>query len=127
MGVLRFVSKTIATIAICSVIGLQWFGLQSVAWTTMMFSNARHVSFCEAVKRTFDGAHPCALCKQISKAKGTEKKENQSITAKGDLICVVRQFALLPPFRPVVYSELKSFLIGNPQQPPAPPPRAEFA
>jgi hypothetical protein len=91
----------------------------------MMVRNARQVSFCEAVKRTFDGAHPCDMCKRISKASSTEKKQNNPRgEAKTDLICVVRQVALLPPFVPVDYSQPVSSLITGSRQPPSPPPEA---
>ena len=93
----------------------------------MMIQNAQQASFCEAVKRTFDGAHPCNLCKRISRAKGTEKKHDNQLTIKADLICVVRQLALLPHFAPVDYFALVSSLVAAPQQPPSPPPRAELA
>ena len=93
-----------------------------------MIQNSKQASFCAAMKRTFDGAHPCDLCKRISKAKGAEKKEaNQYSRVQSDLICVVRQFALLPHFAPVDYFEPVSSSIGTSQQPPSPPPRADFA
>jgi hypothetical protein len=114
-------------VALCFAIGLQWIALQSVAWTTMMIQNAKQASFCEAMERTFDGAHPCDLCKRISKAKGAEKKPDNHRTVKADLICVVRQFALLPHFAPVDYFALVSSLVAAPQQPPSPPPLAELA
>jgi recombinational DNA repair protein RecR len=94
----------------------------------MVINYSQHCSFVKAVEQTLDGAHPCDFCKRISKAKDAEKKQdNQRSTPKGDLICVVRQFALLPAFRPVAYSELASFLVGGSQQPPFPPPRVELA
>jgi hypothetical protein len=94
----------------------------------MVINYSQHCSFVKAVGQTFDGSHPCDLCKRISKAKDAEKKQDtQHSTPKADLICVVRQFALLRPFRPVAYSELPSFLVSGSQQPPFPPPRAELA
>ena len=102
--------------------------MQSIAWASMVINYSQHCSFVKAVEQTFDGSHPCDLCKRISKAKDAEKTpDNQRGTPKADLICVVRQFALLSPFRPVAYSELESFLVDGSQQPPVPPPRAELA
>jgi hypothetical protein len=126
--VLCLIGRVTTVVALCLAVGLHWLALQSIAWTAMIVQNAKQASFCEAVKRTFDGAHPCDLCKRISKAKGAEKKhDNQCRTVKADLICVVRQFALLPHFAPVDYFALVSSLVGAPQQPPSPPPRAELA
>jgi hypothetical protein len=94
----------------------------------MVINYSQHCSLVRAVEQTFDGAHPCDLCKRISNAKDAEKKQdNQRTTLKTDLICVVRQFTLLPPFAPINYSELASCLVGGSQQPPSPPPRVEFA
>jgi len=94
----------------------------------MVISYSQHCSFVKAIEQTFDGAHPCDLCKQISKAKDAEKKQGNRLSApKADLICVVRRFALSPPFAPLNYSELGSFLAGSPQEPPSPPPRAQLA
>jgi hypothetical protein len=92
----------------------------------MVINYSQHCSFVKAVEQTFDGSHPCDLCKRISNVKNAEKKpDNQRSTAKADLICVARQLALLPPHRPVAYSELASFLlVDGSQQPPVPPPRA---
>jgi hypothetical protein len=94
----------------------------------MVINYSQHCSLVKAVQQTFDGAHPCDLCKRISKANDAEKKpDNQRGTARADLICVVRQFALLPPFYPVDYSELAGFLVSGSQEPPFPPPRAKLA
>lgn len=94
----------------------------------MVINYSQHCSFVKAVEQTFDGAHPCGLCKRINQAKDTEKKQdNQRSGPKADLICVVRHFALLPPFLPVEYSELVSSLICGPQEPPSPPPRTELS
>jgi hypothetical protein len=124
---LKRFSRAFVAFALCCSIGGHWFGLQSIAWANMVVSYSQHCSFVKAVAKTFDGAHPCDLCKRISKAKDTEKKQdNQRSTSKADLICVVRQFALLPPFVPVDYSELASSLVRGSQQPPSPPPRTEL-
>ena len=112
-------------VVLCLAVGLQWLALQSVAWTAMMVCNAKQVSFCEAVKRTLDGAHPCDMCKRISKANSTEKKQdNQRSAAKADLLCVVRKVALSPPSVPIDYSQPVSSLITGSRQPPSPPPES---
>lgn len=49
--------------------------LQTVAWGKMMMDFAHQVSFSEAVDKTFDGAHPCALCKVVKKSKSESEKK----------------------------------------------------
>lgn len=123
----RPAGRTITVVALCFAVGLQWFAVQSVAWTVMMVRSARHVSFCQAVKSTFDGAHPCDLCKQLSKARDAEKKQDsQCGTAKMDLICVVREIGVLPPFALLDYPGLVNSLAEASQQPPSPPPRPDL-
>ena len=57
----------------CS-IGLHWGFLQSVAWMGMVVNYSQNGSVGEALVKTFDGKHPCALCKAIATAKKSEKK-----------------------------------------------------
>ena len=125
---LRVASRIITIIALCLAIGVQWFALQSVAWTAMMVRNAKQVSFCEAVKRTFDGAHPCALCHVVNKGKASEqKREMQTSFAKIDIVCVSRKLRFLPSQIPFEYVTSNSRLSETDYSPPVPPPRPEFA
>ena len=39
--------------------------LQTVAWGNMLVRFSRTESFAEAAKKTFDGKHPCPLCKLV--------------------------------------------------------------
>ena len=45
--------------------GGHWFALQSVAWVTMAVNFAQTDSFDVALKKTFDGKHPCRICKTV--------------------------------------------------------------
>ena len=42
--------------------------LQVVAWCGMLVSYSRDNSAAEAIEMTFDGDHPCPMCKAIKKA-----------------------------------------------------------
>ncbi|HST31748.1 MAG TPA: hypothetical protein VLK27_13010 [Chthoniobacterales bacterium] len=121
---LRPTSKIIAILALCSTVGLQWLALQSVAWTTMVLSNARQVSFCEAVKRTFDGKHPCSLCHVVNKGKTSEQKRDVQIGAtKIDIVCTSRAIRLLPGLAQFNHASLDPWFSEITYPPPAPPPR----
>ena len=120
-------SRIITIIALCSAIGVHWLALQSVAWTAMILQNTKQVSFCESVKRTFDGAHPCALCHVVNKGKASEqKREMQTSFAKIDIVCVSRNIRLLPRQIPFEYVTSNSRLSETDYSPPVPPPRPEF-
>jgi hypothetical protein len=49
--------------------------LQVVAWTGMVVKYAQDVPLGEALEMTFDGDHPCPLCKVIRKAQTTGQQE----------------------------------------------------
>ena len=105
--------------------GAQWAALQAVAWTTMLAGNLRTQSFSQAVSETFDGRHPCPLCKAIAAGKKSEKKADAvSPLNKSEFPPANANIALLPPDRfewmPVTHAFADCFTL----QPPVPPPRS---
>ena len=65
----------------CS-IGLHWGFLQSVAWLGMAVNYSQDGTVSEALAKTFDGRHPCALCKAIAAGKKSEKKSEFPVPGK---------------------------------------------
>ncbi len=53
--------------------------LQVVAWCGMLVSYSRNNSTTEAIEMTFDGDHPCPMCKTIKKAQAATA-ENDRLT-----------------------------------------------
>ena len=49
--------------------------LQTVAWGNMLVDFSSKSSFSEAMDKTFDGEHPCAMCKAVKKSKSEEEKK----------------------------------------------------
>jgi hypothetical protein len=49
--------------------------LQAVAWANMLVEFSTEGSFSEAVDKTFDGEHPCHLCKVVKKSKSEEERK----------------------------------------------------
>jgi len=108
-------------------LGAHWALLQTVAWTAMLADNLCTHSVKEAVTETFDGKHPCCLCKAIAAAKKSEKKADLSFQAQklefpppDDKFILVApsQFQLLPQEN----SSANSFA----QKPLLQPPRGFF-
>ena len=108
-------------------LGAHWMLLQTVAWTTMLADNLQSKSFHIAVEKTFDGKHPCCLCKAIAAGKQSEKKTEFSFQSQklefpplnGNIVLIApSQFQLLP----LENSSAKSFA----QKPPLQPPRGFF-
>jgi hypothetical protein len=108
-------------------IGAHWIVLQSVAWGTMVVQYSQHVPLSKAIAQTFDGDHPCSLCKRISAARHSEKKSDaQTVTIKPDLICATRRIILLPRSTDFLFArvEMNASLVAH--SPPTPPPRSEL-
>ena len=50
--------------------------LQTIAWGNMLVDFSSKSSLSEAVDKTFDGEHPCPLCKVVNKTKSEEEKKS---------------------------------------------------
>jgi hypothetical protein len=110
--------------ALFAMTGAQWVALQSVAWIRMMAEYSRDGSLLEAVCKTFDGAHPCPLCKRIA----TEKQAPNSIGAAMELEKVTLLCEETPEFpQPVqpCWSVEQTAIVCRYMawSPPVPPPR----
>jgi hypothetical protein len=116
--------KFLVVVALGLSTGAHWAALQTVAWTTMLANNLCEQSFTAAVARTFDGEHPCPLCKAIAAGKKSEQKSEVVAPAfKMEFPPVADKFTLILPkpfsvFSPVQLSADSSF-----PKPPVPPPR----
>jgi hypothetical protein len=105
VGVFKWLAKTFIVIALAAMLGAHWTLLQTVAWTTMLANNLQSNSFQAAAEKTFDGKHPCCLCKAIAAGKQSEKKAEFSFqltklefppTKENFVLIAPSQFQLLP-------------------------------
>jgi hypothetical protein len=106
-------------------VGGHWAFLQSVAWVTMVIDYSKDAPLAVAVEKTFDGKHPCHLCKIVKHGKETEQKQDASkLKLKVDSWLLERGFAfesaLLAP-QQVSFAEI--FFNTRGETPPVPPPR----
>jgi len=56
--------------------------LQGVAWATMIRDYSRTASVTAAVEKTFDGKHPCPLCKKIAAQRSHDEKAPVTVKAE---------------------------------------------
>jgi len=105
--------------------GGHWPALQGVAWITMLASNLRTSSITDAMTHTFDGRHPCPLCRAIASGKKSE--------SKSELVVPVTRFEFVPSHPGFSLDEVSQFRQSAPvcliagesaPQPPTPPPRS---
>ncbi|HZE13465.1 MAG TPA: hypothetical protein VE086_06905, partial [Chthoniobacterales bacterium] len=124
-GVIATIGRAAIVVALCLSIGAHWAALQSVAWATMIVEYAQHDSLAKAVAETFDGHHPCDLCKHISKVKDSEKKQDAQLASlKPDLICTTRAIVLVPPYQFYPFPGATTIASADAAPPPVPPPRS---
>lgn len=111
--------------------GAHWVALQTTAWTGMLISRTLDTSVSEAVESTFDGQHPCRVCKAISSGKQTEERsqhEYDLLKKVGDLkfVDVLPLTVSIPP--PTVETAWCPALFDcrgrGADAPPTPPPLA---
>jgi hypothetical protein len=119
--------KLFLVLALAAILGAHWTLLQTVAWTTMLTDNLCTHSAKEAVTETFDGKHPCCLCKAIAAGKRSEKKnEFTAQMQKLEFPPTQENFVLIAPsqFQLLLLenSSAKSFA----QKPLLQPPRGFF-
>jgi hypothetical protein len=127
-AIMMRIGRVLAVVALLNFAGAHWVVLQSIAWSGMLAKQARYSRLAEAIQKTFDGAHPCNLCKGISRAQGKERKPPVPVqihklpflqTSTG-MAVVVSQFsiALMETTAPIPLRSLR---------PDYPPPRAALS
>ena len=119
--------KVLVVFTLICTLGAHWALLQTVAWTSMLASNLQSGSLHDAMTKTFDGQHPCPLCKAIAAAKKSEQKNqvtNQDL--KLDFLPLQDGLVLIAPSRLELFprQDLSSESIS--QKPLIPPPRRFF-
>ena len=119
--------KVLVVFAIAATLSAHWALLQTVAWTTMLADNLQTESLHEAVTKTFDGDHPCDLCKAITAAKKSEQKKQTSFEKlKLEFPLMDEHLVLIAPSRPNPLPRLNSLPESISFKPPTPPPRSLF-
>jgi hypothetical protein len=124
----RRFAHALVIVALIAATGSHWAVLQAVAWSTMLADNLRTSSLTEAVQRTFDGRHPCSLCKKISSGKESEKKAEFPVQLKKlEFISVRPVIVLSPPRHFRLLPEFQCSASEPAHKPSVPPPRCVFA
>jgi hypothetical protein len=112
-------------LAMCASLGLHWATLQAVAWTQMLVTYSQRADFGEAVKKTFDGAHPCDLCLLVKQGQSEQKKQDAGpLTKKLDATLTRGQAPVIQFVQIAEISAVAWRVSGRSEAPPLPPPRA---
>ena len=108
-------------------LGLHWTVLQSAAWVGMVVAYSKNASLGEALEKTFDGAHPCPLCKIVeSGSKTDDENEKQAASTKIkkiDLMLAIVEALVVPAPEAPDYLTHTQQPVSREYTPPVPPPR----
>jgi hypothetical protein len=117
-------SRFLLVLALLVSIGGHWALLQSVAWTQMLVERSQKSTLLEAVKTTFDGAHPCDLCKRIANNHDDERAPSQPLVkGKLDLIFARQSAFIFLPASAFQWPQSERTAEPRAEQPSLPPPR----
>ena len=120
---LRF-SRWLVIAALFLSIGGPWAMLQTVAWASMIVDYSRNGALTEAVQKTFDGRHPCAICTEIQKSRRSEKKhEALQLVKKIELFDQQIAAWVFPSASSLSLTVSDSFSDARSHAPSVPPPR----
>jgi hypothetical protein len=120
-------SKWLVVVTLTLSLGAHWTLLQSVAWTGMIISYSHDGSFTEAVSKTFDGRHPCKLCKFVKEGQQSEKKQDLPKVEGKKEFCFDSKISV--PFPPSAFTLVLAPAdsgLSRTETPPVPPPRGCF-
>jgi len=113
-----------AVIALTFALGGHWAILQSVAWVTMVASYSQTAPLKAALVKTFDGEHPCSICKFVANGKKSERKQQtQKLLTKLDFFLTSNPVRLFPPVPDALHFMPPPSAGARSVAPPTPPPR----
>ncbi len=72
---LRQIGKWLVIGALFASVGGHFALVQTFAWGNMLFEYSRAASLSEAARKTFDGGHPCEMCKLVKKSRENEERK----------------------------------------------------
>lgn len=120
------IQKLVLVVALMVSIGLHWAVLQSVAWAGMLVQYTRQTSSVPvAFTMTFDGQHPCKLCKVTQQGRKAEQSQKESFAIQ-KLELFAQQESLVVIYGLDEPSPVKADTLAFPLlsfRPPVPPPR----
>jgi hypothetical protein len=95
-----------------------------MAWVGMVVRYSQDGTLGEALEKTLDGQHPCALCKALAAAKKSQKKsEFPAAGKKFEFSYSATVFLFSPPMHCWETGALEDRADSLNDSPPVPPPR----
>lgn len=115
---------------VCLSLGMHWALLQGIAWTGMLISFAREGAMIEAVEKTFDGQHACALCLKVKEGRDSDEKQPQQAgqsLKKLEAVLVAGVKLIVPAAEEMSFAVVHEQSVSRNETPEMPPPRRGLA
>lgn len=115
---------------VCLSLGMHWALLQGIAWTGMLISFAREGAMIEAVEKTFDGQHACALCLKVKEGRDSDEKQPQQAgqsLKKLEAVLVAGVKLIVPAAEEMSFAVVRKQSVSRNETPEMPPPRRGLA
>lgn len=124
------VARLMVVGTICLTLGMHWALLQGIAWTGMLISFARQGAMIEAVEKTFDGQHGCALCAKVKEGRDSDQgqpKQTVKPLKKVNAVLVETAQLIAPAAELMTFAPLRGLMVERSELPETPPPRRGLA
>jgi hypothetical protein len=120
------IGSWLCSLALLQLLGGHWAILQVGAWAGMAVSYTQQAGLMCGLSQTFDGEHPCAMCKAIQDGQKQEQKKAPLLTweLKKDYLATWNNFQIRREWSEVVYPQIAEYLQGFAIEPAVPPPRS---
>ena len=113
-------------LALLQLLGGHWAVLQTTAWMGMLVQYSQQAGLKAGLAQTFDGEHPCSVCKAIQDGKKHEQKKAPllQVELKQDYLAPGKRFQVHQRWVAVKYPSASARLEGVAFEPAVPPPRS---
>jgi hypothetical protein len=113
-------------LALLQILGGHWALLQTSAWLGMIVQYSQRAGLKAGFAQTFDGEHPCSVCKAIQDGKKQEQKKAPVLQAelKKDYLAPWNRFQIHQGWVEMKYSGFTEQLEAVAFEPAVPPPRS---
>lgn len=127
-----YVGPWAVAVALFIVAGGHWGAMQTMAWAGMLWNHTQaDGSLLSGAKKTFDGKHPCKMCKSIKVAKEKESTVPVTVVALKKIESLPAPMCAALPFcdcRKFVFPAAATVrIVARADEPPVPVPIADLA
>jgi hypothetical protein len=108
--------------------GAQWLLVQGGAWAGMLAARAGRGPIARALSTTFDGAHPCRVCRLVKRGAAADATPRAVVSSRSvDFAFVAVPLIVQGVEGAALGADAPPFVPNDHPEPPAPPPNVLLA